>query len=57
MEFTLNAIGPGKYMESSGLEAIGVNSEGYREILGIAECSRKDKESWSNFLRYLNERR
>ena len=36
--------------------AVGVNDEGYREILGVAEGSREDKESWSNFLRYLKER-
>ena len=36
--------------------AVGVNGEGYREILGIAEGSREDKESWINFLRYLKDR-
>ena len=41
---------------SNGVVAIGVNSEGYREILGVAEGSREDKESWSNFLRYLKKR-
>lgn len=40
----------------SVLVAVGVNDEGYREILGVAEASREDKESWSNFLRYLKER-
>ena len=35
--------------------AVGVNDEGYREILGIAEGSREDKESWTNFLRYLKD--
>ncbi len=34
---------------------VGVNEEGYREILGVAEGSREDKDSWSNFLRYLKE--
>ncbi len=38
------------------LVAVGVNDEGYREIIGAAEGSREDKESWSNFLRYLKER-
>ena len=33
-----------------------MNDEGYREILGVAEGSREDKESWINFLRYLKER-
>ena len=36
--------------------AVGVNDEEYREILGVADGSREDKESWSNFLRYLKER-
>ena len=38
------------------LVAIGVNAEGYREILGVAEGSRENKESWSNFFRYLKDR-
>ena len=33
-----------------------MNDGGYREIPGVAEGSREDKESWSNFLRYLKER-
>ena len=33
----------GEVHESSVLVAIGVNSEGYREILGVAEGSREDK--------------
>ena len=32
------------------------NGEGYREITDVAEGSREDKDSWSNFLRYLKER-
>ncbi len=40
----------------SVLVAVGVNDEGYREILGIAEGSREDKEFWTNFLRYLKDR-
>ena len=46
----------GEVQNVSVLVAIGVNSEGYREILGVAEGSREDKESWRNFLRYLKER-
>ena len=45
----------GEIQNVSVLVAIGVNSEGYREILGVAEGSRENKESWSNFLRYLKE--
>jgi transposase-like protein len=38
------------------LVAVGVRSDGYREILGVAEGMKEDKESWRNFLRYLKER-
>lgn len=38
------------------LVAIGVNSDGFREIIGVAEGAREDKEGWSNFLRHLKER-
>lgn len=40
----------------SVLVAIGVNKEGYREILGVAEGSREDAESWKAFFRYLKQR-
>jgi len=33
-----------------------VNQNGYREIIGIAEGAKEDKESWGNFLRYLKKR-
>lgn len=46
----------GEVQNIAVLVAVGVNEEGYREILGVAEGSREDKESWSNFLRYLKER-
>ncbi len=46
----------GEVQNVSVLVAVGVNEDGYREILGVAEGSREDKESWSNFLRYLKER-
>ena len=38
------------------LVAIGVNQEGFREILGVAEGAREDAESWRTFLRHLKER-
>lgn len=38
------------------LVAIGVDREGYREILGVCEGLKEDKESWRNFLRHLKER-
>jgi transposase-like protein len=46
----------GEVQNVSVLVAAGVNQDGYREILGVAEESREDKESWSNFLRYLKDR-
>jgi transposase-like protein len=46
----------GEVRNVSVLVAIGVNKEGYRDILGVAEGAKEDKESWSNFLRYLKER-
>lgn len=36
--------------------AIGVNEEGYREVLGVAEGMKEDAASWRNFLRHLKER-
>jgi putative transposase len=38
------------------LVAIGVATDGYREILGVCEGTKEDKESWRNFLRHLKER-
>ena len=46
----------GEVQNVSVLVAIGVNAAGYREILGVAEGSREDGESWRRFLRYLKER-
>jgi putative transposase len=38
------------------LVAIGVDSDGNREILGVCEGTKEDLESWRNFLRHLKER-
>ena len=38
------------------LIAIGVDQEGYREVLGVAEGTKEDAESWRSFLRHLKER-
>jgi len=38
------------------LVAIGVRSDGYREIIGVAEGVKEDLESWRGFLRYLKSR-
>jgi putative transposase len=36
--------------------AIGVNQDGYREIIGVAEGMKEDKASWLEFLRWLKGR-
>lgn len=46
----------GEVRNISVLVAIGVNSQGFREILGVAEGAKEDKESWNGFLRYLKNR-
>src|SRR5271156_3196018 len=38
------------------LVAIGVTSDGHREILGVVEGTKEDLESWRNFLRHLKQR-
>ena len=46
----------GEVKNVSVLVCIGVNQEGYREILGVAEEAREDQGSWRNFLRYMKQR-
>ena len=46
----------GEVRNVSLLVASAVNSEGYREILGICEGAKEDKSGWSNFLRHLADR-
>lgn len=46
----------GEVRNVSVLVAIGVNREGFREILGVSEGAKEDKESWRGFLKYLKER-
>jgi transposase-like protein len=46
----------GEVRNVSLLVAIGVNSEGYREILGICEGAKEDRAGWSSFLKHLKER-
>ena len=38
------------------LIAIGVNQDGYREVLGAVEGMKEDKESWRSFFVHLKER-
>jgi transposase-like protein len=46
----------GEVKNVSILVAIGVNQDGYREVLGVMEGAKEDKASWVNFMRYLKER-
>jgi len=46
----------GEVRNLSVLVAIGVNQDGFREILGVAEGLKEDKESWLAFLRHLKQR-
>jgi putative transposase len=46
----------GEVSNVSVLVAIGVNSSGYRKILGVCEGAKEDKAGWSGFLRHLKER-
>ena len=46
----------GEVRNVSLLVAIGVNEEGFREVLAVAEGSKEDKASWTAFLRHLKER-
>jgi putative transposase len=38
------------------LVAVGVNAQGFREVLGVMEGAKEDKDCWSAFLRYLKGR-
>jgi len=46
----------GEVRNVSLLVAIGVTTDGYREILGIMEGPKEDKSGWSAFLRHLVDR-
>jgi putative transposase len=46
----------GEVRNVSLLVAIGVNDEGFREVLAVAEGAKEDKASWTAFLRHLKER-
>jgi transposase-like protein len=46
----------GEVRNVSVLVAIGVGADGYRDILGVREGAKEDKEGWSGFLRELKER-
>lgn len=46
----------GEIKNVSVLVAVGVDSKGYRRILGVAEGHKEDKAGWSGFLSYLKQR-
>ncbi len=46
----------GEVRNISILIALGVTADGFREILGVAEGAKEDKESWQGFFRYLKSR-
>jgi putative transposase len=46
----------GEVKNVSVLVAIGVNQDGYREVLGVNEGTKEDKASWQSFLRHLKAR-
>jgi putative transposase len=46
----------GEISNVSVLVAIGVNNQGFRKILGIAEGAKEDKAGWSGFLQHLKKR-
>ena len=46
----------GEVVNISVLIAIGVDEDGFREVLGAAEGAKEDKECWRSFLVHLKER-
>ena|SRR5699024_4576989 len=46
----------GEVRNVSILIVIGVDSDGYRHVLGIAEGHKEDKAGWSGFLKHLKQR-
>jgi putative transposase len=46
----------GEVRNISVLVAIGVSGEGFREVIGVAEGAKEDKEGWSSFLKHLKAR-
>ena len=46
----------GEVKSVSVLVAIGVNQDGFRVVLGVAEGTKEDKASWQGFLRHLKTR-
>jgi len=55
-DIVLKRTWAGEVRNVSVLVAIGVDTEGYRKILGVAEGAKEDKAGWSGFLAYLKGR-
>jgi putative transposase len=46
----------GEVRNVSVLVAIGVNEDGFREVLGVCEGAKEDEKGWSDFLSHLKQR-
>lgn len=46
----------GEIRNVSVLVAIGIGTDGFRHILGVAEGEKEDLEGWREFLRHLKDR-
>jgi transposase-like protein len=46
----------GEVRNVSVLVAIGVDQEGFREVLGVCEGAKEDEKGWSDFLSHLKQR-
>jgi transposase-like protein len=46
----------GEVRDVAVLVAVGVNQDGFRDILGVMEGAKEDKASWTKFLRHLKDR-
>ncbi len=46
----------GEYENVATLVAIGVNEDGYREVIGAMEGMKEDKASWTDFFKWLKSR-
>lgn len=46
----------GEVRNVSVLVAVGVDQDGYRQILGVREGIKEDRESWLTFMRHLKDR-
>jgi len=46
----------GEVRDVAVLVAVGVDQQGFRDILGVMEGAKEDKASWTKFLRHLKER-